>query len=421
VVLTLPDAAPTDAGPPPSPPAKIASVVFAEDGSLIVELVGRLVSVGATGARTEYAFPADALLTWDSPAGHSAVIDDRHAARLVSLAPLAEVHQGARSLLQGTAVIDGTEGHDIAVVLLPPHATTLARLILPRADEVIVDNVNLTASGHFAIVTWREGLDGGTRDRAQAYSLATMKPTGDVLPMPSMSMDGPRATLDGDRQVGLRGEDVVVIDLATASVLRKAHLACPPRPPGAGEIHRANPTVDPRGANILVTCDLDGVLLDAQTLRPKRTFTHLVPGCDNGYDLGAHFNADGSRLILEGCGGEARLNVTTGKFSCGDGDGLMGQSYDSTSQTRPSQAIGVPRCRADADSSTTLSPVSAHYVHEQGPDTNVLIGPGSVRVKLEEGIRPSVSPKEDRFAYTDGTTVFLRALPSGAPLSPLTF
>jgi hypothetical protein len=214
-----------------------------------------------------------------------------------------------------------------------------------------------------------------------------------------------------------------VRDLATGSVLRRGRIGCPRN---AQTIYGAgNVIVAPAGDKLVLTCEMDGLAFDAKALRRTRVLPHLIPGCDNGPILPAHFSEDGSRLILEGCGGEARLDVATGKFQCGDADGLMGGDYEmlmpAPKRTRPPQASGVPPCRASANPSVSYSRLAAGYSREWGPDEQALVGPKGVRIVLPGNAMPVVAPTGDRFAYPSDDKVIVRSLPSGATLQELTF
>ena len=165
--------------------------------------------------------------------------------------------------------------------------------------------------------------------------------------------------------------------------------------------------------------------LDAKTLRRVRGYTHLIPGCDNGPYLGGHFSSDGALFVLEGCGGEARLDVATGKFKCGDSDGLMGASYQIVTPThtpqRPPQAIGVPPCRAGTNASSSVTSLGAGFSMEWNEEGVALLGPKGLRIKLPENARPVVSPAGDRFAYAEDNKVFVKSLPANAALSTFEF
>ena len=427
-VVAEPDAHASDAAAPGAelpavPPARGAKhVAYGEDGSLVVELPDRLVGYAPNGDKREVAFSPHADVLWPYPSGGSVVVQDGDTLHLFALGPLREVHVAkGRTLDNGLVESDGE--NDTAVVLLAPGATKVSRFAGPVGKKARAENASLTRSGRFAVVSW--DVEGASSNAdALVYDVASGRTIGTAMRPRSLGTM-PKATFDGDRQIGFRGDRLVVLDLATGRTLRQAAIACPRN--AAGEVTRGNPIVDPRGLRVVVTCNEDGLLLDARTLRTLLTRPHIVPGCDNADVLPAHFSDDGSHLVVEGCGGEARLDMTTGRYVCGDGAQLMGAPYEPQGpQAPPPRSVGVPPCHDGGAFGMGGSDVSLsrHYRAESNASGAELVGPGNLRLPLPTtgaiAGEVAVSPKEDRCAYVDeGGKVIVRALPSGALLSEL--
>lgn len=404
----------------------VKHVAFAGDGSLVVELSDRLVVYGDRGDKRELVLPPDTYVTWPYKGASSVITEEAGTVRLVALPSLRELHKTKGRALDGT-LVESNGDDDAAAVLLAPNGTTATRLVPPPGKKAHVDAVNVTKSGRFAVGTWR--IEPDSEVEAIAYDLATGRPIGSAIRMSQLG-DTPAAVFDGDRQVGIRRDEVVVIDLASGAELRKARIGCPPQRAGTtdAEIVRGNPIVDPRGLRLVVTCNEDAVLIDARSLRTIRTFPSIVPGCDNGGTLPAHFSEDSATLVVEGCGGEAQLDLASGKYRCGDSDQLMGAPYEPRgpgTEARPAQSIGVRPCGDGGAFSSSIIQLSASYRSVSTQDGVALVGPGAVRFALPETAAVTgglaVSPKEDRFAVVTGDAITVRALPGGSVLRELKF
>jgi hypothetical protein len=354
------------------------------------------------------------------------VVSDGDDARLFTVSPLREVYRGrARSLPSGDGLVEagpGGEGSDAAVVVVPPRGGTAARLSpLPSGAGARIAAVDLTDDGRFAVVTAvvtdEEGHESGV---AKAYDVARGRPTVAALPAGTGFGNPPTATLVGARQVGFRGGDLVVLDLASGGTLRRVPFPCGSK---SEDFHaRGNPTVDPTGRSLLVTCDRDGVLFDYPSLRRVRTFPDLVPGCDNGFFLDGHFARDGRSFVLHGCGGESRLEVRSGRFLCGDDDGLMGAPYGmgiSVERVKPARAVGVPPCHPREELERGLASLAEHYRLESAETGATVVSTASPSTRIavpSSGALPVVSSDESRLATSDGVHVTEYALPSGTPV-----
>lgn len=417
------------------PRPAVKHVAFTSDGSLALELATKLVVYGANGEKREHALAPGADVSWPYQAVRSVLIEDHGTVRLVAMSSMRELHRAKGRAVDNVLVESASDGDggtdsdsdvDVAGVVLGPTGA-IARLLAPPGERPRLYNVSITKSGRYAVASWRLN-DDSMKIPAFVYDLTAGRRIGPVLPMSQMGDRG-IATFFGDLQMGVRDDKVVVIDLATAQVLRSARIGCPPskRPTADGDIIRGNPIVDQRGIRMVVTCDDDAVLIDVATLRSIRTMSNVIPGCDNGMNLPAHFSTDGSTLVVEGCGGEAHIDLATGKYRCGDSDGLMGAPYEpfGRESPRPAKAIGVPPCGDAGALNLSLIDLSPNYRSMSTESGIVLAGPNGLRIELSETISTTlalaVSPKEDRFAVIEGNKVVVRALPGGAVLNELSF
>jgi hypothetical protein len=171
-----------------------------------------------------------------------------------------------------------------------------------------------------------------------------------------------------------------------------------------------------------VTCGEDGVVLDATTLATRRRLPSIMPGCDNGPFLGGEILKDGRTLRLDGCGGEAKLDLQTGNYACGDDPGLLGAPYDMGVGLpgRPRMPTGrerVPRC-AKGDSQTTRLGSSDTYRLDQSDHYAVVFNGGALSLGDDAGY-PVIAPDESEIAYTSGDRVVVRSLPGGKTVTEL--
>lgn len=113
-----------------------------------------------------------------------------------------------------------------------------------------------------------------------------------------------------------------------------------------------DPTPSPDGTRVLVTCDYgDAVLIDRKQRRVQARFSHYVAGCDNGPSLTSYWDPSGKRVHKEGCGGEAIVEMPSGKIACADDPHLAGAPYllaaaspvSSASSALPAPPA-LPRC-----------------------------------------------------------------------------
>jgi hypothetical protein len=167
------------------------------------------------------------------------------------------------------------------------------------------------------------------------------------------------------------------------------------------------------------------VVLDAATLAERRRIPRIIPGCDNGPILGGTILPDGHTLWLSGCGGEAKLDLASGRFKCSDSDGLLGAPYmpmppmpgaGSGAWQAPPDRRNVPACGASQTESTPFGRSGRYklkYVE------HVAIETPEGAIELGDGEIPAVAPDEQSFAYQHDGHVIVRALPGGAQLADL--
>lgn len=290
----------------------------------------------------------------------------------------------------------------------------LERLDLPAGPPRHVDALDVTESKRYGVVTFTN--DGSDTPLGLAFDLTTKASTGKAEPMPSFAYP-PKSLLVGDSQIAVAGGEVMEIALATGRT-RKQKVCTNPS--------FANPIPSPGGDLLLVTCGNDGLGLDPKTFGVKRRYPRIMPGCDNGDTLPAHFDAKTkTELVIEGCGGEARLDTTTGKYRCSDGKELVGSPYPGMASPGevaranvPTERLHLPRCSSNAGS-LPMHIGATPYYEDGTEDAPEIVGP-SGRFRIEAGASvPVISADESRLAYELRDRVVIRSLPAGKVLSEL--
>ena len=388
------------------------------------------------------------------------------ALELLSPVDLHEIYRGLARMLDGGLVVPAAtrpapdkELDDEAVVLV--HETSAVRLVLPAGPGPReVTAVHTRAAGDVAVVSWRM-QDGAAR--AHAYRFGTGAPLGPAAPLgessldPTSSVEGelqyyialapprsetprlsqsssrsgsfpsnppppeppvlvagppgsvwPTPSLGYDAESGAVARSVVVRDLAKQRTLRQRTIPC------RGFL--GNPVASPDGLTLLVTCGNDGVVLDARTLTERRRIPNVIPGCDNGMALDGRILPGAPILLVEGCGGIAKLDLGSGRYLCGDDAGVMGAPYDAMAPgtTRRYRKPSAPRC-TPSGRDEYREPLGARGDYAYMAETQTVLGSGGARFTLEPDASTLVlSADESRLAYLTATTVVVRALPSGA-------
>ena len=187
-----------------------------------------------------------------------------------------------------------------------------------------------------------------------------------------------------------------------------------------------NPTPSPSGALLLVTCGGDAVVLDGVTLAEKRRIKNMMPGCDNGNDLGGVVLADGHTLRLEGCGGEARIDLDRGVYTCGDSAGIVGAPYmmvagpgGTMAPQAPAARATLPPCTKDLTRSTSSFGTSGRYRLVHGERLTIEHALGVITLEDDGAAVPVIARDEASFAYLRGDKVVVRSLPAGKVLLEL--
>lgn len=400
---------------------KPTDVRFLGDGTIVIATDKEIVTVDRAGTMNRKAL-AGRTPRLESPtaAGAGVVLQGNDDVVLLETPSLRELYVGKGATLPSSVAAVATL--DDPPSLLVQVEGRLARLTLPRSKSgktIRVDNVQVVASGKRAVVTWLpdESIDA----EAALFDTATGRLLGRALPSAAFALR-PVSTIVGSTQVGTERGGVVVIDLLTAATLRSAKVPCPK------DSFVGNPMVNGPGDTLLVTCGNDGMTLDPRTLAVKRRFSRILPGCDNGDHLPAHYDAQNpSELVLEGCGGEARLDLTTGKYRCSDDIGLVGAAYEmeaaSLSLGRGRQAPAgrenLPRCtKQDEGMPYGVGHTGRYTMHD-----NVVSRSGSppTTITLEEhASMPSFALDDSQMAYVVDDRVVVRSLPAGTVVRELT-
>jgi hypothetical protein len=401
-----------EAGAPDSSAAvAIDSYAFAGDGTLVVTGGDRMLARAPDGTMktTWVAAGVTAVL---SPTMPGIILDPGRGGglTLLSTPDLAPVYKGdGQALIFGGAIVD-----DASRTLLSAHAGGLVKIALPApavAASVRVDTAVLVAGGTRVDVTMAVPPD--DRFIGMLYDAATGQPVGPGLVMPTIGMSAQVGAPLGHVGFQVDGREVQRIDLDAARIVRRARPPCgsPGRDAALG-----NPTPDPSGRTLVVTCGFDLVALDAVTLREVHRIPQVVPGCDQYPLLGGVMLGDARTLLLQGCGGEARLDVTTGKYACADDDGLLGAPYDMGmaapgGRRVPAGREHVPHCHGGDTMDEGLG-TSGHIRIARGTPDVVLTEAGKIVLEGETSF-DVVSPDGSELAYVHGTRVVVRKLPGG--------
>lgn len=252
------------------------------------------------------------------------------------------------------------------------------------------------------------GLEGQDFKLALLFDADTGRVIGDGVPVEGMSGQAPKGAIAGGIGFRIEGSRVARVDMETGRVDRQTTLRCKP------DQQLGNPTPSPAGDLLLVTCDNDGIVLDGKKLTKRREIPRILPGCDNGPILGGEVLPDGHTLLLEGCGGEAKVDLRSGKYLCGDSAGVMGAPYEmggpGASRMPPGRA-STPACNGDHVSRSNLGRSGRH---QRLHDPPVLVVDGTkIALEADAEYQGSLAPDESEYAYVHGNRVSIRSLPDG--------
>lgn len=387
-------------------------VGFTRDGTVIVISNREIVAVDAQGALHRRSLAKDDRASLGlRGTGNGVVVEAKDSVTLLEVPTLKPLFTGKGRPVSNFAG-DG-------ILLDNPTPGVVVKVgdkllhLEPKNDAALrhVEDFVITDSRAFGIVTW--GLDHddiGPVYEGEVFALSTGQRVSKAVGVQPYSMT-PNAFLDDKFQYGIVLDEIRVLELATGKVTRRKRIAC-----GKEQI-LANPIPSPDGALLVVTCADDLMVLDGKSLGLQRRVPHVLPGCDNGMVLPAHFDSVNKReLVVEGCGGESRLNVSTGKYRCGDSEGVLGAPYDMGLGTGPARApaerIHLPRCTSEEAMSAMPLGNTGKYHWGTGEAPEV-VGPAKT-IPLEEGaLVPSLSADDTKMVYVNRTAVIVRTLPEG--------
>jgi hypothetical protein len=400
------------AGEPPE------SLTFLADGTLVVAGSRAVFARASDGTSARHAFAPGATVRVSSGLPGVA-IESEGEVTLLATPSLAVLHHGKGKLpISGANVVVVEDGR----AMLAQHGGALARFALTGlpADAAIETVLPVAGGARLNVTLSREGVGGGPIHSAVLFDPVRGVAAGRGIPLAAMSFDAAHGAHAGDRGFAVQGKQVSRVDLKTGSVQRSARPRC------ARDAELGNPTPSPDGSLLLVTCDADGVVLDGTTLAERRRIPRIIPGCDNGLVLDGVILPDQKTLLLEGCGGEARLDLASGRFLCADSEGLLGAPYEML----PGGFMGprivagreqVPRCTGGNAQMAMSLGASGRYRLMHGEHLAVTHEGGQIDLEEDAGY-PVIGPGEELFAYARGPRVYLRALPGGevrAELVPL--
>lgn len=412
------------ASAPPAPPAPsdgsgasaeamgaITTIQYAADGTLVVVREHGVEAYDAGGAVRRVAVVAPRAVVAVSRLMDGVAVEAGGTVRLFATPSLKLLVEAPGRIADAATPLVLRAGHGGAASFA--HAGALVTVEPPpRSEARDAVSVAVVAARTRAIVSWRG--DDASQTKGALYSLPSGAYLGEVAPAPVDSFLPPTAIALGSAQYALEDDRLVVRDLTTARTVRAQRLVC------RSELGMANLTVSPDGALILYTCGGDGVVLDGKTLAKIRSIPAIVPGCDNGMILGGRFDGDGPGYVVDGCGGEARVNLRSGRYSCGDVAELLGAPYDMGGGGAPRRLlpdrVGLPRCTsAGAAPASPLGGSDRYFVRYE---TRSAILDGSRPLfELEEGAAtPALSADETRVAYELADAIVVRELPSGRVL-----
>jgi hypothetical protein len=418
--VTLPPPPPPSDGGGPQLESRVlegspSEVAYLRDGTLVVTTDKEVVAVDSKGTLRRKAIGKDWTVRVDGPSHEEGITleEQQDAVTLLSTPALTPLFAGkGRPLFTGA----GVALDESSPVLLTQIDGKLSRFELgPNPPNARIEAVTFDQARRFALVSW--SLADSDRRQAVIFDVASSRRIGSAVSMDTLGMAN-KATLHGSSQIAVEDGAVKIIDLATAKVLKSAKLACPK------DSTLGNPMVNATGDVILVTCGMDGVVLDGRTLAVKRKIPRIIPGCDNGDILPARFDAaKPAELVVSGCGGEARLDVATGRYRCGDGRQLVGGEYElvpgQPARPLPADRLHLPACSQPSEDMTTGSP-SGKYRFVMNPSSVTVRGAGAT-IALEDGASfPAFATDESRFAYLKPHGVTVRKLPEGTVLLELT-
>jgi len=400
--------APQDAAPKPADPPR--TVTYLGDGTLLVEGARGLLAWTPQSGKREIPLPEGQRTLIASPAHAGVAVVSPDGVALLTTPDLTLAYEGG-----GTALTEAPVIHlERERVVLVQTGSKLARLDTRSAPEgASVETLTPLLGGRrFSVTFIQTAPDGSELPSALLYDAQRQVVLGSGLPFRLYPVAAPRASHAGKVGFSIEKREVLRWDLEKGTVERRAAVRC------AGDREVGNPTSSPSADLLVVTCGADLIVLDGSTLKTRRRIARVVPGCDQGPSLNGRVLSDGKTLLLEGCGGIAKLDLGSGTYACGDSEGVMGAPY-LDGPPAPGSALGLPRgrkpvpaCHEHADEQANPIGRSASYQIIWGERTRIIHA--GAALELEPDSQPPVlSPDEAWLAYARSDHVVVRALPGG--------
>lgn len=392
---------------PPDPPRLVA---FLGDGTLLVEGARSLLAWTAQGGPREVPLPDGQRTLVTSPSHAGVVVSLPERVSILTTPELAVAYEGPGGALTDVPAIYLERER----ALLTQSGSKLVRLDTRSAPAgASVETLTPLLDGKRLSVTFVvTAPDGSEQPSALLYDAERQTVLGAGLPFRLYPVTAPRASASGRVGFSIENRQVLRWDLEKGTVERRAAVRC------TGDRELGNPTPSPNGDLLVVTCGDDLVVLDGATLKGRRRIARVVPGCDQGPSLNGRVLPDGKTLLLEGCGGIAKLDLREGKYTCGDSAGVMGAPYldfppaPGRGAGLPPGRARVPTCTQDADVQPVPLGRSGRAKLVYGERMRVVHD--SSELELEpDGQLPVLSPDEAWLAYARTDHVVVRGLPDG--------
>ncbi len=386
-------------------------IEFLADGTLIVIGTETLLARAPGGALHRAALPgANVTLVASREFTGVAVMADDQAVLFVT-PELSVAYDGPGAIAGDAPAVFVAKEHALLVQL----GTELVRLDTSSAGGDLPEKLALVAGGTRLNVTFvGQTASGDERILAKLYDTANRNLLGEGLPLRQFVARAPIAEHAGNVGYSIAGRTVTRWNLTTGAADKRVNIRCP------ADRELGNPTTRAGSSLLVLTCENDGIVLDAKSLAERRRIPRLVPGCDQGPYLGGEFLEDGHTLMLEGCGGTAKLDLRSGKFACADDIGLLGAPYmdgpmlgGAIERRVPAGREKVKPCRSQMDvESFARFGHSQRYRYAYGEKIQIAHASGKIELEPDSQL-PVLSPDEMLFAYARGDRVVVRSLPEG--------
>jgi hypothetical protein len=397
-------------------------VTFLGDGTLLAVGDHTLVARATTGAIARALLPPKASVQYSNDLAGVIVLDG-DVASILATPSLALLHRGPGAPLTGSsAALAVDDGQSVLV----QSGDRFAKLTLPTELKTArpTSLVGVLGGTRFNLTVETEAPGGGTLAHGVLYE-ATGAHLGKGIPLEPFAINVPRGGHANDAGFFVEGKRVFRVDFRTAAITAQRDVSCP-RDRDVG-----NPTPSPSGELLLVTCGEDAVVLDGRTLTERRRFPRVIPGCDNGPVLGGVILPDNHTMRLQGCGGEARVDLATARYLCGDSAGLLGAPYDvgvptpGVTPSRPHLPAGrasVRPCNEGvSDGTSNIFGLTGRYrIADHGKGLVIEHAKGTLPLENLTNY-PVIAPDDSSVAFLREETIFVQRLPDGAVVAQIPF